>query len=454
MVHKLFRAFQCFVLVFLLFQPLNVNAQNGSSYQVKDINPGPADSNPVSFMPYKSLTLFFAKNSAGISELWVTGGASENTRLLKTGVGSPHGDLHQPSIVYKDILYFPAMDNAHGQELWRSDGTPEGTYLFYDFNDPLSQPDNFVIYNDLLYFSYDTFYGNIATTDGTVTQTYRGFFVTDIAPFNGNLYALAYYNITDLGAHMQLIQVASGDPSPSASPIYYTSNRMAVYKGNLYYSLPQSTDEDLELYRMDQDGNKSLFKDINLTTPGGSDPSGFYIYQDMLYFSADDHVNGREIWRTDGTAEGTQLFADLTQGSDSTYPEIFGTVFTSTDHTSRLIFSSGTNLLWSTDGTENGTIHIADLLDFDHRTLVPFNNEIYFTGADHNLWRTDGTVENTQPIAPIGTYSNFAAKDTISPCGSVLCYSAYDAEYGWELWAYTPGDSYAYSIYLPIALQR
>ena len=35
-----------------------------------------------------------------------------------------------------------------------------------------------------------------------------------------------------------------------------------------------------------------------------------------FYFFADDGVNGCEVWRTDGTAAGTTLFADIIPGPD------------------------------------------------------------------------------------------------------------------------------------------
>ena len=52
----------------------------------------------------------------------------------------------------------------------------------------------------------------------------------------------------------------------------------------------------------------------------------FTKFNDKLYFTADDGKNGNEIWVTDGTAEGTKLFADITDGSSSSEPR-FLTVF-------------------------------------------------------------------------------------------------------------------------------
>ena len=50
-----------------------------------------------------------------------------------------------------------------------------------------------------------------------------------------------------------------------------------------------------------------LVKDINLS--GNGEPTQFVEYSGSIFFSADDGVNGRELWVSDGTTSGTQLKA-------------------------------------------------------------------------------------------------------------------------------------------------
>lgn len=58
-----------------------------------------------------------------------------------------------------------------------------------------------------------------------------------------------------------------------------------------------------------------LVQDINNT--GDSSPNGFTELQGAYYFSADDGVNGSELWKTDGTAAGTSLVKDINNGGGS-----------------------------------------------------------------------------------------------------------------------------------------
>ena len=41
---------------------------------------------------------------------------------------------------------------------------------------------------------------------------------------------------------------------------------------------------------------------------------------DTLFFTADDGVNGNELWKSDGTEAGTVLVKDINPGSGSSSP--------------------------------------------------------------------------------------------------------------------------------------
>eukprot|EP00943_MAST-04B_sp_MAST-4B-sp1_P006023 g6023.t1 len=81
-----------------------------------------------------------------------------------------------------------------------------------------------------------------------------------------------------------------------------------------------------ELFRSDgtQKGT-SIFADIANGTRS-SFPKYLFVYDEMLYFSADDGKNGRELWHTDGTHRGTRMVMDICPGQGGSDPSNF-TIF-------------------------------------------------------------------------------------------------------------------------------
>src|SRR5437762_9571495 len=73
-----------------------------------------------------------------------------------------------------------------------------------------------------------------------------------------------------------------------------------------------SVDETLESRRL-LSASAMFVSDINTAT-AGSDPEHFVTLGSNLYFSATDQAHGNELWKTDGTAAGTSLVADINPG--------------------------------------------------------------------------------------------------------------------------------------------
>lgn len=113
-----------------------------------------------------------------------------------------------------------------------------------------------------------------------------------------------------------------------------------------------------------------------------------------------EHV---ELWRSNGTASGTERIRDL--GADTSVS--FNT-FKLGERLVYFTFSPGGVELWRTDGTSAGTVRVKRLdageaFIFDARTS---GGTAYFTLIDEDnsteVWKTDGTAEGTLRLRTFG----------------------------------------------------
>ena len=104
-----------------------------------------------------------------------------------------------------------------------------------------------------------------------------------------------------------------------------------------------------------------------------------------LYFSADDGTNGRELWKSDGTASGTVMVKDINSGSGRQLSLLLTVIGTT------LYFQAddGTNgrELWKSDGTASGTVMVKDINSGSECSSSPYDltavgNTLYFSATD------------------------------------------------------------------------
>jgi len=226
---------------------------------------------------------------------------------------------------------------------------------------------------------------------------------------------------------------------------------------------------------------------------GGSSEQ-FWLYQPrfanngIVYFVANDGFFGNQVWRSDGTADGTfaltstsgGLFSDQTdfiavggrvifQGGNVgqgyalmvTDGSVVGTqVLTSAAHANspgvilngRALFlgsnGSGSALIVS-DGTPGGTssFNVAGLNGFSGNlktALAAVNDVVYFGGSDAThgieLWKTDGSQGGTAIVKDLFLNSGSSTPQNLKRVDDRLFFSATTPDAGKELWTSDGSD--------------
>jgi ELWxxDGT repeat protein len=361
------------------------------------------------------------------------------TLVRDINLGSDYG-FNDSSIynleVFNNKVYFSANNGVNGRELWVSDGTTGGTQLIKNINPGRnsygaprsSNPYGFIELNNKLYFTANDRVngGELWVTNGTENGTKL---VVDINP-------------------------------GSESSVYDYSNGLTEFNNKLYFSANDGVN-GRELWVTDgTTGGTKLLKDIDAEgSYSSSNPSDFTEFNNKLLFSADDGVNGTELWVTDGTTGGTKLVKDINPGSfegyyggtypDSSYPRYF------TELNNKLLFSANDGVngreLWVTDGTTGGTKLLKDINPgssegYNGETFPDssylndftiFNNKLYFSANDGEngteLWVTDGTANGTQLVADINPGSEGSDVGGLTVVGQELFFTANNGLTGREL---------------------
>jgi ELWxxDGT repeat protein len=133
----------------------------------------------------------------------------------------------------------------------------------------------------------------------------------------------------------------------------------------------------------------------------GSSPEALVVVNSRVFFSADDGVNGRELWVMDGDVKA-RLVKDVRPGPYGSTPRFL------TRMGGRLFFVADDGMqgpeLWVSDGTAKGTMLVADIRPGTQGSapdmLTVVGSRLYFTADDgargRELWSSDGTAKGTQ----------------------------------------------------------
>ena len=171
-----------------------------------------------------------------------------------------------------------------------------------------------------------------------------------------------------------------------------------------------------------------------------------------VYFTAQEGVNGIELWKSDGTAAGTVLVKDIYSGisqgfANSSRPDyltnVNGTLFF------KAIEKVSGIELWKSNGTAAGTVLVKDINPGSLPTnsspshFTNINGTLYFTAYDkvhgRELWKSDGTAAGTVLVKDIRPGVRDSFPQTPFPLNfmnvnGTLYFHADDGVHGRELW--------------------
>ncbi|MDH3455046.1 MAG: hypothetical protein OEL80_07835, partial [Desulfuromonadales bacterium] len=418
---------------------------------IKKINTS-GKSHIQSLLEYGEKAVFAACDATNGCEPWITDGTTEGTRLIANINALGDSNPGQFTLFMGEV-YFTADDGKSGVELWKTDGTNAGTVMVENIGleeaiaDPppvSSTPGELTVFNGALYFTAnDIDFGvELWKTDGTNAGTVM---------------------VKNIG-----LEEAVADPAPvSGNP-----HDLTVFNGALYFVADDGPFAELaygeELWKT-TDGttaNTSIVMDIGVdpgdpTLAYDGSPQKFFIYDNNLYFFADDGGNGFEPWRTNGAT--TVMVANIGAGAFPTDP-VKLTYWTAFAGRLFLTADNGTDglELWSTDGS--GATMLINLNSAGDGVVANrddvfriFNNQLFFFGNDgsrgYEPWATNGSPGSAAivlDLRPGSSPTDAAGLAFLTTYQDRLYFTADDGSKGTEIWT-TAGTGTETSVLKDIA---
>jgi ELWxxDGT repeat protein len=427
---------------------------DGTTDSTVMLNLNPDHGTPPSFLArLGNAVLFDAFDSQLGHVLWRTDGTADGTTIVKVirAAFNPQPLLDITSL--GQVALFSADDGVHGRQLWRTDGTGDGTTVLKDIRPAASSfgfvnddEPKFVVLNGVAYFQATERGASVSgfwRSDGTDGGIIR---LGDV----GNS-PVVYGNSVLFGAPSiwQTDGTVAGTTALASS--LGTAVRITPSGQKIFFVQKDST-TGAELWVMsDRSGSPHLVKDINPGPADSLDASvpGNRFLQDLdgtLLFTADDGMHGLELWRSDGTAAGTQIVKDINPGPA---PAFVLTVLEAGQHivfNHHLYFAAADGVLgrelWVSDGTTEGTHMVRDIAPGPASSwpeqFVIAGGRLYFSADDgmhgRELWSTDGTDGGTRLVADLEPGPRSSDPQFLLPFGSSLLFAASTDDTGVQLW--------------------
>lgn len=446
------------------------------SFDQIDIWSGSNGSSPRYFTEFNGEMYFQAFDiTPSFKKLYKTNGTASGTQVVATNLNGGAGYSPESMYVMNGELFFTATVSGLGIELYKTDGTDAGTVLIKDIrtgssngmDSATNDREVFVEYNGELYFRGSTDSSiELWKTDGTEagTVSVKNFEDTEIgAPsyisrgrrqilgveYNGLLYF--YVNRNGAG------ELWRTDGTTANTEIVRDDlnniDEMIVFDNQLFFVAEDAT-VGRELWVSDGTSTGTVVKhDLfpNDTQSSGfnvisSNPGDLIVHNNELYFTAIGYANnestGKELWKSDGNT--ANLIKDIKTGNGEdgiNLPDL-------TIYNNELYFTASDDTtsdfeLWKTDGTEAGTLKVVGVADtgesIELLNAITYGGNLFYIDSQQ-LWVTDGTPQGTEALT--GTTEEIIQVSTFAPLvfQSKLWFSGTDVDNGNELTSLTDAN--------------
>ncbi len=349
---------------------LGVWLSDGTPQTTQEVDLGPGGSieanSPLAIV---NGSLFFVSGTSGLDDISLNSGAT-----VQDLVPSTVNSFANFTMLGGDLL-FTASDSAHGNELWSTNGTVQGTALLKDIDPgPASG------------FPQGSIYTSYKTPDAITTVNGLAYLTADDGIHGQELWR------TD-GTTANTVMVMDINPGSSSS-----SPQDIVALGDVVYFVAHDGDGSNQLWSSGPGGTVLVHSFLPLENQGSYPTNLTPGPNGLLFFVANDGVDGDQLFFTNGTTAGTTaLFTSGNIGGSITFVSL-GDVLLFIENEPNVSSSN----LYATDGTVGGTRSI--LSGQNIVGLFKAGQLAYFltvapnapqNGTYLDLWRTDGTTQNS-----------------------------------------------------------
>ncbi len=380
-----------------------------TTVEVADINPS-GSSSPSFLTVYNSKLYFTATDGTNGYELWEYDGTNTPsiTEEMRVGAG---GGSPKYMTVFQNELFFAATDGTVAEEVYKYDGTSISLVAnIYDGSNG-STPSYFTEYKNKMYFSA---YGNsesgveLYSYDGTSVALVADIDTAHLAQYGAgsssqpqNFFVfndLLYFRATD-GIGYKTWKYDGVNAPTIDTNLPDNAGNFIIFDSKLLFRSYDAT-TGTELWQYDGTTAATMVYDINPGTGSGIGGNKFTIFNNKLIFNATDGVNGLEMWQYDGV-NTPSIIADIYPGAASSYASQYK------EYDGKLYFSAQADTIIGTelymyDGT-NAPSLVADILPglasngYAHSSYPSYlniiNDKLIFVARDtsniKNIWEYD-----------------------------------------------------------------